>query len=260
MNRLAELAAASVFDERVQMWLDTLLLCLGLTATVAWAAPVLQALTSRRRPARPGWRALSIAVALVALSPPAARAETPSEQLKGHVLRAVRVLDDPASKAGARAADRRAEIRRIAREIFDFGEITKRSLGPYWQARTAAERAEIVGLMTELLERAYMSKIELYDGEKIAFTGEVVDGDTATVRSRIVTRQGSEIPVDYRMLRAGDRWLAYDVSIAGVSLVANYRTQFAKIIQTASYAELVQRLRAKLADAAEPKLQHTSQK
>jgi phospholipid transport system substrate-binding protein len=53
------------------------------------------------------------------------------------------------------------------------------------------------------------------------------------------------VPVDYRMIKRADRWLVYDVSIEGVSLVSNYRTQFNKIIQTSSYSELVSKLRNK---------------
>ncbi len=86
---------------------------------------------------------------------------------------------------------------------------------------------------------------DLYNGEKVAYLGDTVDGDQAVVRTKINTRQGSEIPVEYRMHRTGDRWLAYDVAIEGVSLVANYRAQFNRIIQASSAQGLVQRLRAK---------------
>ena len=65
------------------------------------------------------------------------------------------------------------------------------------------------------------------------------------MRTRIVTKSGTEVPVDYRMLKRSDRWLVYDVVIEGVSLVANYRTQFNKIIQTSSYAELVRKMKVK---------------
>jgi len=86
----------------------------------------------------------------------------------------------------------------------------------------------------------------MYSGEKIQFLGDTIDGDQATVRTRLVTRQGTDIPVDYRMHRVpGDRWLTYDVSIEGVSLVANYRAQFNKIIQTSGYTSLVKKLTAK---------------
>jgi len=72
-----------------------------------------------------------------------------------------------------------------------------------------------------------------------------VDGEYATVSTRIITKNGTEVPVDYRMIKRSDRWLVYDVSIEGVSLVSNYRTQFNKIIQTSSYNELVSKLRTK---------------
>jgi phospholipid transport system substrate-binding protein len=130
--------------------------------------------------------------------------------------------------------------------MFDLTEITRRSLGRHWAQRTAAERQEVVTLFGELLERSYLSKIEGYSGERIAFGGEAVQGDQAVVRTRIVTKQGTEIPVDYRLLLRGDRWLIYDVVIEGVSLVANYRGQFDKIIRNGSFTELLQRLRAKL--------------
>ena len=64
------------------------------------------------------------------------------------------------------------------------------------------------------------------------------------MKTRLIAKNGTEVPIDYRMLKNGDRWLVYDVSIEGVSLVGNYRTQFNKIIQTASYEELVKKMRA----------------
>ena len=100
-------------------------------------------------------------------------------------------------------------------------------------------------LFADLLERSYISKIELYGGEKILYTDERVDGDQATVATKVLTKNGTEVPIDYRMLKRADRWLVYDVNIEGVSLVSNYRTQFNKIIQTASYNDLVQKMRTK---------------
>jgi phospholipid transport system substrate-binding protein len=131
------------------------------------------------------------------------------------------------------------------RRRLDFAEITRRTLGPHWQGRTEPERAEITRLFSDLLERVYFTKIAAYNGEKITVFKDSVDGDQATVRTRIVTALGTEIPVDYRMLRRGDRWMAYDVAIEGVSLVANYRTQFNRIIQSSSYRALVDKLKSK---------------
>ena len=184
-------------------------------------------------------------VLVVGLSSAPAAAGVPTDQLKGAVERVLRTLDDPALRGDARLGDRRVAVRKIANEIFDFSEIAKRSMARHWQPLSEAQRTEFVGLFADLLERSYISKIETYGGEKIQYTAERADGEFATVSTRIVTKNGTEVPVDYRMIKRADRWLVYDVSIEGVSLVSNYRTQFNKIIQTTSYNELVSKLRNK---------------
>jgi phospholipid transport system substrate-binding protein len=184
-------------------------------------------------------------VLVVGLSSAPAAAGVPTDQLKGAVERVLKTLDDPALKGDARLGDRRVAVRKIANEIFDFSEIAKRSMARHWQPLSEAQRTEFIGLFADLLERSYISKIETYGGEKIQYTAERADGEFATVSTRIVTKNGTEVPVDYRMIKRADRWLVYDVSIEGVSLVSNYRTQFNKIIQTTSYNELVSKLRNK---------------
>jgi phospholipid transport system substrate-binding protein len=182
-------------------------------------------------------------VVAVAVAPLAAWAGAPTEQLRAQVDRVLKILDDPALKD--KPKERRVVVRKIADDIFDFGETAKRSLGRHWAARTPTERDEFVKLFGDLLERSYISKIELYGGEKIQYTGDKVDGEQASVMSKLVTKQGSEVPIEYRMLKKGDRWLVYDVIIEGVSLVSNYRTQFNKIIQTSSYADLVKKMKSR---------------
>jgi phospholipid transport system substrate-binding protein len=200
-----------------------------------------------------------LALALGAGDP--AWAGAPTEQLRTQIDRVIRVLEDPAMKKDGRLVERRSAIRRIANEIFDFTETTRRSLGPHWHARTREEREEITRLFADLLERSYIGRIETYSGEKIQFVGDVVDGGQAIVRTRLVTKQGTEIPVDYRMHRvAGDRWLTYDVAVEGVSLVANYRAQFNKIVQTAGYKALVQRLAMKEQEGQEADREMTVKK
>jgi phospholipid transport system substrate-binding protein len=177
-------------------------------------------------------------------APVVVEAGAPTDQLKSSVEQIVKVLEDPALKADSRVKDRRAAIRKEAEVVFDFTETAKRALGRHWQGLSEKDRQEFTGLFTDLIERAYISKIERYSGERIAYAGEAVDGGLATVRTRFVTKQGTEVPVDYRMQQRGDRWLVYDVSVEGVSLINNYRTQFDKIIQTSSYAELVRKMKA----------------
>jgi len=186
-------------------------------------------------------------VALAAAAP--AAAGPPTDQLKGAIERVLSTIENPALKGEGKVMDRRREVRKIANDIFDFGEISRRSLARHWQGLSDRDREEFIVLFGDLLERSYVSRIEQYGGEKIQYTAEKVDGDLAVVSSRIIAKGGTEVPVDYRMLRRGDRWLVYDVSIEGVSLVANYRTQFNKIIQTSSYKDLVKKMKAKQDEA-----------
>jgi phospholipid transport system substrate-binding protein len=183
-----------------------------------------------------------IAIAAVLVMATAAAAGEPTEALKKRIDRVIVLLDEP--------GDRRAEIRKAADEIFDFEEIARRALGPHWNARTPEERREFVTLFTDLLERSYMSRIESGRGGKVLYTGETVSGDEATVRTRIITPQRTEVPADYRMHRKDNRWQIYDVSIEGISLVNNYRSQFNAVIQSSSYRALVERLRSKETDTA----------
>jgi phospholipid transport system substrate-binding protein len=188
--------------------------------------------------------ALGLLLSVVTVLPAAAGA--PSDQLKTQIDRVLKTLDDPELKKEGKGKERRVAVRRIANDIFDFGETARRSLGRHWQPRTPAEQSEFVGLFSDLLERSYISKVELYGGEKIQYLGDSIEGDQAKVQTKLVTKSGSEIPIEYRMHRkGGERWLVYDVIIEGVSLIANYRTQFNKIIQTSSYQELVRKMKNK---------------
>ena len=190
-------------------------------------------------------QALLLALVLSAVTASPAAAGAPSNQLKAQIDRVLKTLDDPDLKKEGRARDRRAAVRKIANDIFDFGETARRSLGRHWQPRTPAERDEFVQLFADLLERSYISRVELYGGEKIQYLGDTIDGEQGKVQTKLLTKGGSDIPIEYRMHKKGDRWLVYDVIIEGVSLIANYRTQFNKIIQTASYQELVKKMKAK---------------
>lgn len=185
-------------------------------------------------------RVLALCVSVLVLLVAEARAGAPTDHLRAEIDRVVKMLDDPALKTNTEA--RRQALRQVSDQIFDWQEMARRSLGRHWQQRTPAERQEFVTLFGNLLENAYFNRISSYSGEKIEFVGESIDADFAVVRTRVKGRS-QEIPVEYRLVRRGDRWLVYDVSIENISLVNNYRAQFDKIISTSSYAELVRKMR-----------------
>jgi len=105
-----------------------------------------------------------------------------------------------------------------------------------------------VQLFAQLLEASYSDKIEKYAQRvKIDYTGEILDGDYAEVRT-VVVRTNDRIPLNYRLMQENGGWKVYDVVIEGVSLVGNYRSQFSRIIHESSYAELVRRLKTKVSE------------
>ena len=192
------------------------------------------------------WAVAIVVAAVVGLGMAGpATAGPATDQLHGSIDAVLKILSDPELKKQAKAVERRRAIRTVANDIFDFNEISRRSLAVHWQARAPAERQEFVALFGDLLENSYISKIESYSGEKIVYAGETVDGQLAIVKTRLVTRQGTEVPVEYRMFLRDDRWRAYDVNIEGISLVANYRAQFNTIISRTGYPDLVAKLKAK---------------
>ncbi len=194
---------------------------------------------------RARWSLVAVAALwLGALPVPSAWAGEPADQLFANIDRVLKLLDDPELKQPARAQERREAIRRFADDNLDFEELAHRSLARHWEARTPAEREEFVQLFREFLERLLVSKLDSYNGEKVVLVGDAIDGDEATVKTLVAARLGA-IPVDYLMVRRGDRWRAGDIVISGTSLVRNFRAQFDSVIKRVSYEHLVKQVREK---------------
>lgn len=198
-------------------------------------------MVSGRRWTIPRVAALFLALAVL---PAAARAGEPTDQIRAAIEKGISVVQDPKLQGKGKAEERRARLREAVAPSFDFREMAKRSLGIHWKNRTPAEQQEFTRLYEQLLENSYAGKIESYHGEKILYGRETVDPPYAVVRTRIVTGKGQEIPVNYLLLREGDRWKVYDVVIEGISLVNNYRSQFASILERSSFPELMRKLKA----------------
>jgi len=176
-----------------------------------------------------------------------------TDQMKQKVDRTLKILGDPALKAPGMETKRRQMLRAIADEIFNWEEMAKRSLGIHWKARTPEEKKEFVKLFSDLLDRTYMGKIEKYSGEKIAYANETIDGKYALLESKIFTKNDTEVAVNYWLINKDGTWLVYDVSVEGVSLIKNYRTQFNEILARSSYPELVKKIKSKEGENLKPK-------
>ena len=188
---------------------------------------------------------LNIMMAVLLATAGTATAAGPTETVQTAVQQVFSQPADPAVKTVS-TAQRRADIRKITESLFDFNEMSERSLGGAWTQASPAERQEFIRLFSTLIATAYMGRIEQYAGEPITYVGERVDGDEAAVQSRVVTPKGSEVGIEYRMYRADGRWTVYDIYVDGISLVGSYKSQFNRIIQRGSFADLLKQLRLKV--------------
>lgn len=189
---------------------------------------------------------------LLGVPPGPVFAGPPAEQLASQIERVLAVLGDPAFKGNQQTGSRRQAVRRVTDELIDWDEMGRRTLGTHWQALPDADRQTFVALFSELLNRAYLKSLDRYEGEKIVVTGDSMDGDRAVVQARVVGRDGhGGMPLDFAMVRDGERWRVWDIRMEGTSMVGGYRAQFARLLQTESYGAVMRRLRERV-ESLEP--------
>ena len=180
---------------------------------------------------------------VLASAPGQAAAAGAKETVEVQVNKVLKALADPAFKDQPREA-KIAKIRSIVNEIFDYTELSKRTLGREWAKFNAQQQAEFVKLFGDLLEKTYADRLLSYSNEKVVFDKEsALREDQAEVSSNILTGDGKKIPLDYRLIRKEGNWRVYDVIIEGISLVKNYRDQFRDILAKDSPEEVLKMLR-----------------
>jgi phospholipid transport system substrate-binding protein len=172
-------------------------------------------------------------------------ADGPKDQTKETIDRVLTILKNKELNKSSMTKERRAMIRKEIGARFDFEEMSKRALGMHWKQRNEAEKKEFVSLFSDLLESTYINRIESYSGEKVVYEDQILDGDYATVKTRVITSRNVETPIAYRLSKNGSKWSVYDVVIEEVSLISNYRKQFNQVIKDKSYEALVKKLKDK---------------
>src|SRR5216683_2928851 len=196
---------------------------------------------------KPGGRGFSLAVvtmlAAILISSVSSAATSPRGELEDFFGQVTTILS-----VATNAKQAREDVRNLARALFDGREAARRALGPDWDRRTGAEREEFIRMFTGVVEHAYLEIVQSRLPRDRPLAIRILGEDTiaergVVVRTEVQARYGADMQLDYLMTRSGTGWLVRDVVIDGVSLVENYRAQFARILRTSSYADLVLRLR-----------------
>jgi phospholipid transport system substrate-binding protein len=174
-----------------------------------------------------------------------------ADDLKASVDRVLSIMQDPAYAAPEKKAERDSLIHKAISDKFSWEEMSRRALGPHWRDFTPAQQKEFVSIFNDFLERTYTSKVDLFlkeektfSAKSISYAGEKIDGQYALVDSKVVLKE-EEIPLSYKLINKSDKWVVYDLSLEGVGIVANYRTQFNELLANGSYEKLIEKLKSK---------------
>jgi phospholipid transport system substrate-binding protein len=173
-------------------------------------------------------------------------AATPKETVETGVNNLLKTLGDPSFKTKAKD-ERLALMKTQIGAVFDFKELSRRTLGRTWKKLSPEQRTEFVELFTQVLQGVYADLLMSYTDQKVIFGDEkMLKKGRAEVESYLVTSDGRKIPIFYRLTDKTGSWRVYDVIIEGVSLVKNYRTQFKEILANNPPERLLEILRGKV--------------
>src|SRR6266576_334635 len=175
---------------------------------------------------------------------PNASAESPKEQLQGTVDRLIEVLRTIESPRDIEKNRKLLSESLLTR--FDYEATGRRWLGNRWFDLNGKEQ-EFLSAFADFVEHSYLSTLGSYRGEKVVYDRDRVDGASAEVDTRVVGGEGAPIRIEYKLHLTGSEWMVYDAVVDDVSVIGNYRSQFARVLRTASLEQLIQSLRAKAA-------------
>jgi phospholipid transport system substrate-binding protein len=192
---------------------------------------------------------ISMILIVCLICPVPALAGAPLDTVKGYADKVLDVLRDPALKAEAAKKSKKEKLRAISEKMFDFTELSRRTLAKNWNRLSPEQQKEFVELYTSLLEDAYAKKIMAYSDEKITFSKEVPLSEKTVEVQSTVLRKSAEIPIYYRVIMKDGSWRVYDVVVEGVSLISNYRSQFREILANKKPESLLETLRKKVGKA-----------
>lgn len=197
----------------------------------------------------------SIALLLCLTHGAAADANTAAahQKLETSVNKILSIVMDPSYPTPEKRPALNARIETEVRNVFDFQEFSMRTVGPRWRSFNPDLQKRFSEAFAELLIYTYLGKIDKYNGEKVAFTGDKSDAknERVEVQTILTMKDGKAIPVAYRMLPKNGTWCVYDVLVEGISLVKNYRTQFHDILSKESPDQLIDRVAVKAREMRE---------
>jgi phospholipid transport system substrate-binding protein len=156
------------------------------------------------------------------------------------------LLADPAFNDPATKADMRQKIEQELLSLFAFDEFSSRTVGPNWRQFSPDQRQRFQHAFTNLLRNTYIDTLDSYNGEQVAYSGELSsdNGTRVEIQMNFLGKEKT-YPLAFRMLVKNDRWMVYDVLVEGISMIKNYRDQFRDILARGDAEALIRRIEEK---------------
>ena len=130
---------------------------------------------------------------------------------------------------------------------FNFTSMTALAMGQNWSKATPEQKKQLTQEFKTLLVRTYASALAAYSEQKFDFRplrAKPTDTDV-TVNVRVLQPGQQPVTIDYSMEKTPAGWKVYDVQVGGVSLVANYRTEFGRAVREGGVDGLIKSLQDK---------------
>ena len=190
---------------------------------------------------------LCLLSALVLVSAHAQEATPPDVLVKNVTTEVVEII---AKDKEIRSGNRAKLIEVIDSKVlphFNFASMTALAMGQNWRTATPEQKKDLTEAFRTLLVRTYASALAAYSEQKFDFRplrAKPTDTDV-TVQVRVIQPGQQPVPIDYAMEKTAAGWKVYDVMVGGVSLVANYRTEFASVVRSSGIDGLIKDLQTK---------------
>lgn len=181
-----------------------------------------------------------IAMVIIGLLTSPAVAISPTELIQETVQQVINVVASSSENEGRR----RELLRASLMPRFDWLEMSKQALGKNWNQAIGRE-SEFVSAFAGFLGNAYIGQIGSYRNEKVLFVQESIEKNQAQVKTKIVSENGEPTSIDYRLHRVDGEWKIYDVVVEDISIIANFRSQFRRILAKESFEDLMRQLKEK---------------
>jgi phospholipid transport system substrate-binding protein len=194
-------------------------------------------------------RKLRIGLSLLVLSMVAdqVHADSGVDTVKSRINQVMAVLKDPALKSESAKELKKKRLGAIFDNTFDYTELSRSTLSRYWNKLKPDQQTEFTRLYKALLEKLYMDEILSYKDQEIVIGKERPLGENRVEVDTKIISEKLETPINFRMIFKNNQWWCYDFVIENISVVANYRSQFGRILTKDSPEKMLEDLRKKAA-------------